>query len=479
MTENKLYPYQMSGVAFFEAKNGRALLADEPGLGKTRQVIAWLDQRPDLRPVVIVVPAALKEAWAREFGKYTGTRANVRILSGRSTNNGNETNHANPQQPGLRVDYYIVNYDILPDSVSTRDGIRRTIPGRIHELMGLQPAVLVVDESHYIKNRKRARSKAVLSLGRSPSVKSVIALSGTPITSKPEEFLTTINLVKPGLFKNNFYYLKRYCDAKKTRFGWDFSGASNTAELHNILTSTIMLRRKKSEVLSDLPQKTRVVVPIQISNRNKYNSANKDILSWIRKQCGDEAAEKAKKAQALVKIEKLKQLVLEGKMRHIISWVEDFLNSGEKLVLLGTHKSFVREISGKFKDISVIISGDTPPEEKQTAIDRFQGDPECKFLVGNLQAAGVGITLTAATNLAFAQLGWTPAELDQAEDRIHRIGQKGAATIWYLLGQNTIEEKIASLLDKKRQTVGKILDGEAVASEDSIISQLIEQMGKE
>ena len=440
----ELFPFQKKGVSFIEAKDGRALIADSMGLGKTAQSLAWLQLHPKERPAIVVVPASLKLNWKRECHMWMKD-PKVQILSGKKATT------------PLVGEIIIINYDILAAWL-----------GKLQEI---KAQTLIIDEIHFVKNNKAQRTKAIKALGK--RIPHVIGLSGTPIVNRPVEAYNVIKLIDDTVVPNYWHYVHRYCNAKHNGFGWDFSGASNTEELHQKLVQTIMLRRKKSEVLTDLPDKTYSALSMEITNRKEYHTAEGNFIAWVRKYKGPKAAEKASNAEALAEIEALKQLCIKGKMKQSIDWVKNFLDIGEKLVVFATHKLTIETLMEEFKDQAVKIDGSVSQKARQEAVDRFQDDPSIRLFVGNIQAAGVGITLTAASNVAFLELPWTRAALSQAEDRCHRIGQKNAVNIYYLLASDTIDEKIASLIDQKRKVLDSVLDGKE-SDQGSMLSELME-----
>lgn len=449
-----LRPFQAEGIAFINAQNGRALIGDEMGLGKTIQAIGWLAIHPDIRPAIVVCPATVKQNWAREIKKWFVKPQNVCVLKGQG----------GKHLP--KADIYIINYDILH---FWKD-----------KLLSAQPQALILDESHYIKNPKTIRTTTIMDKdeGMGRRIPNVICLSGTPVINRPIEFYNTIRLINWKLFPSRFQFAKDYCAAKHTRWGWDFNGASNTEELHQTLSGTIMLRRRKVDVLKDLPPKQRTVVPIEMENGEaaEYSRAENNFIGWLSATAGTEAARKAAKAEALVKIEYLKQLALKGKIAAVQQWITDFLGSGEKLVVFCTHTDTVDWLVNTFGPVAVRLDGSTSQTARQQAIDSFQNDPKVRLFVGNIKAAGVGITLTAASNTCFIELGWTPGEHSQAEDRVHRIGQEAdSVNAWYLLAQNTVEEDIAELLDYKSDVLSSILDGKPF-EEEHMLTKLMERM---
>jgi SWI/SNF-related matrix-associated actin-dependent regulator 1 of chromatin subfamily A len=236
-----------------------------------------------------------------------------------------------------------------------------------------------------------------------------------------------------------------------------------------------MVRRKKAEVLPDLPEKLYSYIPMELENAKEYFEVEEDFIRYLRKEKGSEAAEKAGKAEHLTRIETLKQLSIKGKMKASIQWIRDFLGeNGNKLVVFAVHKTTIDALMKEFKDEAVKVDGSVSAVKRDEAVTAFQEDPKVKLFVGNIQAAGTGLTLTAASSVAFLELPWTPGELKQAEDRCHRIGQKNTVNVYYLLADETIEVAIAELLDEKRKVLEAVLDGKDV-EEGTLLNDLMKK----
>ena len=414
------YEYQLQGIQFLEDKGGRGLIADEMGLGKTMQALGYLQLHPEQRPAIIVVPASLKLNWKQEI-ELTLSNPECEILSGMQ-----------PYKTTKSI--LIINYDILQ--------------GWKEALMNLNPSIIIADEVHKIKNAKANRTKAFKAIAK--ITPHFIALSGTPIVNRPVEFFNTLNLLDSNKYPSFWKYAQRYCGAKRNGFGWDFGGSSNIVELHEDLKS-IMIRRLKKDVLKELPAKQYSHVPMQLSDEALYISAEKDFITYLANEKGLEAAERAGNAAALAEINTLKQLAADLKMEAALNWISNFLESGQKLIVFATHKKVIDAVMTQFNHVAVKIDGSVSQQARNSAVHAFQEDDSVKLFVGNIQAAGVGLTLTAASNVAFLELPWTSTEIDQAIDRAHRIGQKNTVNIHYLLASGTIELKIAQLIDKKRK----------------------------
>lgn len=434
-----------------ERFDGRALLADEMGLGKSFQALLYA-QRNKLRPIIIVCPACVKWNWEREAKKHVQMRSE--ILEG--------TKAPKAKWTFTKPQVIIVNYDILSHWVKL---LRR-----------LKPQLIIIDEAQYCKSRDAKRTKAVLRLCK--GILHVVALSGTPMTNRPIELWPTISLLRPDHFSSFSEYGHRYCKPEWTRWGWQYKGATHSDELHDLLGLTCMIRRLKADVLKELPAKQRIVLPMAIARRSEYDHALADFASWLR-QKHPTSARRALKAEQLAKAGYLKRLVAELKLPSVIDWTQDFLQESDgKLILFAIHTKIIQALYDKFKETATYIDGSVTGHKRQLAIDQFQHDKKTRIIVGQLQAAGVGWNGTAATAVAFAELGWTPGEHDQAEGRAHRLGQENSVSCYYLVGRNTIEDKLCKILYDKQQDLTRILDGTGNGSTASAFDELLHDIKK-
>lgn len=425
------FPYQRAGVKFLEMANGRAIVGDEMGLGKTLQSLAYLQLHPELRPALVVCPASLKLNWEREVGKWMSSANRTAILSGTRPK-------ALPD-----ADILICNYDILYawQPLLSAAGLK----------------AIICDEAHNLKEASARRTKAAkLLIKQSPHT---MLLTGTPVLNRPKELWPLLNMVAPDAWPDFFGFARRYCNARQeeirvrgggTRLVWNFDGASNLAELHGAV-QPFMVRRLKADVLKELPAKRRVVVPLEMSDADKrqYSSVLAETQDAIR----------ADESNALAQLEALKQAAVTAKLPGAIEWIREFVES-EKLIVFAIHKFVVDALIEAFPG-AVKVDGSTSQNARQAAVDKFQTDDNCRLFVGNIQAAGVGLTLTAASNVAFLEYPWTPALIMQAEDRAHRIGQTNSVTAWNLLADGTIDNDIFDTLESKRVVVDIVTDGTA------------------
>jgi len=425
----EFYPFQIDGIKFLESRKGNGLIADAMGLGKTIQVLGYFIIHPELKPVLIVCPASVKLNWKREIEKWTDYKdEDVNILSGKT-----------PYNTTLSC-FYIINYDIL-------DSWKEV-------LIEKKFAIILSDECQYISNGRSLRTEAFKKIAR--KVDKRIFLSGTPIRNSPREFFTVLNLLNKKCFPNEYKYLYRFCNPKYNGFGWQFKGVTNWKELHNII-QPLMIRREKKEVLKDLPEKRKIVVPLECSKLEyeKYLDAIENIKEW--------AGEDEKKSIVEIKnrMEFISGLAYGAKRNSVISWIKDYISTGEKLVVFGYHIKVLDDIEAAFSKVKTVrIDGSVKSDDRQGLVDQFQNDSETKLFIGQIKAAGIGITLTAASATCFLEFSWTPADHEQAEDRVHRIGQKAdSVSAYYLIGEGTLEKDIVKLLQSKHDTISKVIDG--------------------
>lgn len=424
----EMMAFQKIGLGFLESTDGNALIADHMGLGKTVQALAYLAEHPDMRPAVIVCPASLKLNWKNEAEAWLETGDTIEVINSGKVHE-------------VVADIVVVNYDVL----------KKWVP----ELSRRNPQILIMDESHIIKNNKAARAKAAASLAT--EVPHKILLTGTPVLNRPSELWNQLCIISPGKHnsKTFFSWHKRYTAAHQNHFGWDFSGASHLDELVGSLQS-IMIRRTKADVLPDLPDKRRQTILIPVSNAREYARAEKTFKAYIVEQKMLDEEHRDPVVAQFAKVEALRQLAVAGKMKQSLAWIENFLESCEKMVIFATHKATIHAIEREFGNACVKIDGSVSIVDRQAAVDAFQNDPAVRLFIGNIKAAGVGITLTASSTVVFLELDWTPAMHEQAEDRCHRIGQKNAVNIYYLLAADTVDQKIADMLERKRTVVAGV-----------------------
>jgi SWI/SNF-related matrix-associated actin-dependent regulator 1 of chromatin subfamily A len=448
--------FQKAGVAY-ALTHRDSLNADEMGLGKTVQACGLINADPSTKNILIVCPASLKLNWQRELErwlvrKYTCGFATSTVL------------------PGTQI--VIANYEIMSK-------LRSQVDRRSWDL-------LICDESHYCKNPDSQRTKAVLgAVKHDKAVKTPIDavkrlfLTGTPILNRPIELWPMLRVIDPeGLGANYWNFVRRFCGAwDNSPWGWDVNGASNLETLQEQLRSRIMIRRLKKDVLTELPPKRRQIVALpstavkSIVQRecNFYISNQAMIEEAIAKaeiaqkegdkESYDAAARDLKglRQTAFEEISRLRHDTAVAKVPYLIDYLENALEQENKIVLFAHHQDVINPIVDKFTAVAVKFDGTMSNERKQQAVDRFQHDPKCKLFVGSVTAAGVGITLTAASYVLFAELDWRPAILSQAEDRVHRIGQKVSVLAQHVVFDGSLDANMAKKIIEKQEIIDKAI----------------------
>jgi SWI/SNF-related matrix-associated actin-dependent regulator 1 of chromatin subfamily A len=435
----ELRPFQRAGVAYV-LWSRRCFLADEQGLGKTVEALAALEA-DDAYPAVVVCPASLKLNWRREIEHWLPHRS-VTVVSGTSG-----THKA--------ADIVVLNYEIV-HAHRARLGLRT-------------PKALVLDESHYVKNPRAKRTQAVRRLVGALAQDALrLNLTGTPVMNHPEELISQLRVLGR---------LEEFGSGAK--FARRFQGAGAEERIHWHLRRSCFVRRLKVDVLPQLPAKRQVVVPVALENEREYRLAEKDVVQWLREQPLDLSELEAKvaatlRAERLAQLNTLRRLAARGKLGPALAWIHDFLESDEALVVFAGHREVQDLLIERFPDALHLIGRDSV-EQREAAVQAFQEGHGPQLIVCATRVAGQGITLTRASNVAFLDLEWTPAMHDQAEDRLHRIGQRDAVTAWYLLAAETIDETMIELIARKRGIVGAVTDGRRDESEalvESVVREL-------
>jgi superfamily II DNA or RNA helicase len=438
----ELAPFQWAGVRYVLAAR-RAFIADEQGLGKTVEALAALEA-DNAFPAIVVCPASLKLNWQRESSRWLAHRS-VAVVEGRS---------ARVAGDGV-PDITILNYEIV--------AAHREALGRI------RPKALVVDESHYVKNPQAKRTQAVRRLAATIAPDGLrLALSGTPVLNHAEELVSQLRVI--GRIEDF---------GSGAQFARRFRGELSEERLHWHLRRRCFVRRLKSEVLPQLPAKRQVVVPVALSNDREYRLAEQDVIAWLRSQPLDLRELNARiaatlRAERLAQLGTLQRLAARGKLAAALSWIADFLESGEPLVVFARHVEVQQAVLARFPDAAHLLGRDSV-RDRDEAVAAFQSPDGPQLLIGATRVAAQGITLTRASNVAFLELEWTPAMHDQAEDRCHRIGQRDAVTAWYLLAADTIDETMAALIQRKRGIVAAVTDGRRVDG-DGLVDAVVREL---
>ena len=440
-----LLEHQKEGVKTL-CENKKYILADDLGLGKTMTtIVASLESNS--KKILVICPASLKINWKREIEFHTNKK--VSIVEGKKWEDG---------------DYVIVNYDILKNFHSLEKDVESIIRNSGFDL-------IIVDEAHAICNTQAQRTKLVNDIAKITD--KVWLLTGTPVTSRPINYFNLLNLVDCNVAQNWMAYVKRYCNGYQFRAGnrkiWNVSGASNLEELYE-RTKPFVLRRLKNDVL-DLPEK--IITPVYMRLRSKeYEDVMGEYYEWY-----DKGGESDSLTMQFSKIAKVRQIIANEKVAQTIELCENILEQDKKVIIFCNFTDSLNTIYNHFKKVAVKLDGSTPKGERQDAVDKFQTDDKVKVFVGNIKAAGVGLTLTAAETVIMNDLSFLPSDHSQAEDRAYRYGQKNTVVVYYPLFENTIEGIIYDILDKKKRIINTVM-GDTMLFEGDALENILQSINE-
>lgn len=414
--------FQKYGVAF-GLLNKKIILADDMGLGKSLQSLI-IAEKAQKFPCLIVCPNSLKLNWKKEIFE-TINRKSVILKNNKDKNN----KLIVPEE----AEFYITNYESLHNF---NDFI---------EEKNIQ--FMIFDESHFIKNYKAKRTQTCLNLSKQAEY--IIAVTGTPILNRPHELVTQLDLIgKLDDLGGYWGYSQEYCNSKDEKWGWDNSGSSNLKKLSSKLRETCLIRREKHEVLKDLPEKRRAIIPIELSNLKEYNKKLEELHNTPK-------SEKSKRATLFHECNILSAL---GKMHELKSFVDEFIISEEKVVIFAKHKKVLTHLQELFPDALRIVEEDNEEVRFENAL-KFQRDENHKVIICGLEVAYFGFDLYASSNVIFAEFDYVDEKNTQAEDRLCRIGQRNSVNAWYLVADKTNDERILDITQQKKDITDDIKSG--------------------
>lgn len=460
LKKGEMRHYQKQGVARgLQLK--KFINGDMPGLGKTLQSIATVvgaEISGEVTfPVLVICPSALKINWQREFEMWTDKKAIV-------LNDKIKTSWHVYHEIG-EADVFIINPESLrkffvkkyPKDIKTAADIE--MDPRIDLFKSV-----IIDEIHKLKNPSSQRSKITLRLTRSKNY--IIGLTGTPVVNKPIDLFAQLAIIgRLARFGGPQGFKNRYCEGG--------SGASNLKELNFLLNKNCFFRREKHEVLKDLPDKIRQTITVPISTKEEYVLAENNFKSFLQNNDFTDAEIRKKlRSEVIVKITMLLQLSAKGKIEAAQEYIDEVIESGEKIVIFCRHKIVVDELC-KIYPNAVRVTGSENESQKQASVDAFQNNPKTNIIIGSHKAAGVGLTLTASSEVLFLELPWHFADLEQCEDRCHRIGQKSSVRSTSLLGENTIDKWLYDLIMEKKQIADTVTGADDIvptSTMDSIMN---------
>ncbi len=442
------YEYQQEGILFGLRKK-RFLIGDEPGLGKTLQSIGVVDCARAY-PCLVICPSSLKINWQREFEKFADVKALVLDNATRSTF---------PYLLSMGMyQVAIVNFESLRKyfvwDIKT-NGSFRLKDVVFSSCIKLFKSV-IIDESHRVKDP--GAQQTIFTKGICSGKRYIALLSGTPVVNRPEDLVAQLSIMErlADDFGGRGKFLSDYCSFGKDQ---EEEQAEALADLSRRLYENCMIRREKKSVLTELPEKTRTDLYVELDpeSRKVYDTAAADLREYLEKYtgCTDVEIRRKMRMEALVKFMTLRSLSAKGKVRQAVDFVNTFLANGKPLILFCSYHEIVDALKKAFPK-AVSVTGRDSLVEKQAAVDSFQNG-HAQLIVCSIKAAGVGLTLTASSNVAFVEFPWTYADCCQCEDRAHRIGQKDNVTCYYLLGRNTIDHVLYSIIHKKKSIANQIM----------------------
>lgn len=576
-TKLELRPFQKEGIRFVEGKNGRALICDEPGVGKTPQALGYLVRNRESLPAIVVCPAFIRMVWVEQAKKFTDLKV-LLIASKTSLKAFQKLGVPTALFPEPGYDLVVLNYDLLDAETpavwarailagdlapvpyllaaghyaikpinkilrATQDEegkarlqgvlkqigaqgkkankkrfVKAFVNGRpLEELARYGFRTLIGDELHYCKDMKAQRTLAVEELSK--SVANVIGLTGTPVVNKPLELYSQVRIVNPYVFPDFMKFGQRYCAAQQraiqikgakrgeTQDVWDFSGASHLEELNTVLRANVMIRRMKAEVLSELPAKIRMTIPLALENKiteayrketapfvTKLRAMKAESDAWKASLVGLSPADRTKfladharealgknklTGAMLAELEKVKQAAVRAKYDQALSFI---LNAheqeGKVLVFVAHHETTDRLVADLGEENVKVdwIDGRIKGPKREPIKNRFQ-EGDLEILVCGIRAASEGLTLTASHTVVVVEYDYNPARHDQAEGRVDRFGQTVPPTIYYLIALGTVEEKLVAMIEAKREVVHAALgESDRTLEEEGILDALVENV---
>jgi len=436
----KLLNFQKEGLDFLLKSSGNALLADEMGLGKTVETLSYVATEKRTFPVLVVAPLVTLTNWEREIAKFLKKKSrNGRIIESDSPSVTLIRTGKSQELP--KADIYVINYELL---------LKRN-----DDLAKLGIKTLVCDEVQNLRSKTTQKYKAIKKLAALPSVLYRIGLSGTPIYNRGSEIWPIIDIIKPGLLGSFKEFCEYFCYVNEK--GKAIVLENKRASLRHELQKHVMLRRKKSDVLKELKDKVRYKEVIA-SDTDYYLEELDKIWKKVEEEQKNAETEFSKSASYQRAIQSERQIAGVAKLPHVINFVKNIMEIEESVVVFCHHRAIHTLLHKSLQEFSpVSIIGGQTDSFRQGQIDKFQNG-ESKLMIAGLRAGNIGINLTRAKYVIFAELDWSPAIHRQAEDRLHRIGQKNTVFAYYLIGNGTLDDHVADILVDKSFEIDAIMD---------------------
>ncbi len=443
----KYMPFQKAGIEFINRQKN-VLVADEMGLGKTIQAIGYINLNQNIKTILVICPASLKINWKQELEKWLVRKFTISI--------GDATKKLE------MADIVIVNYELAKKYFDI-------LKERMWDLM-------ILDESHYIKSYKAQRTKVFTGFvqnkipvkGLKDYAMQKILLTGTPIMNRPDELITQLKVLGNELGRNPFAFMQRYAETNN----WGaVVGAKNLNELQEKLRTSCMIRREKKDVLLELPDKVRQIITLDIPSIKE----NKETLEFIAENWDMATGKLRGKMEAFEEISRIRHEEAVEKIPYVLKYIKEMLENESKIVVFAHHHDVLDAIYNAFRDISVIATGKQSIDERNKAVNEFQNNPDVKLFIASIMAMGVGVTLTASSTVLFTEVEWRPGDLTQAEDRLHRIGQKNTVLVQYLVADKSIEAYMIHKILEKTDIIDNVTNKDKVAMEEMKLEDYVKE----
>jgi len=434
-------PFQVEAVhksiQFLKSDLRATYNASQMGLGKSIQTIAALNSIGAPLPLLIICPAVVRLNWEKELLKWKTFNTNIHtILSGKDLNKLNEFQ---------ATDTIIISYDLAAKDKT------------IKLLSQWKWGALVLDESHFLKSRNAKRTKAILG-NLWDRAQYRIALSGTPFTQSVGDGYTLFNKIMPDTFTNYYSFVETFAFKQRTPWGDKYFGVKHPEKLSKHIRDNFFIRYRKDEVLLELPDKVFTEITLPATYKVNPNQDEKAAAHEYFKQFYVSLKAGLQPPRPPVSLGSIRRQQSKKKVAPVAEFVQELLDSGEPVVLFGWHTDFInglKEALSKYNP--VVIVGATSARDRDNAVTDFQ-DGKSDLFIGNMVAAGVGITLTRASVCVLGEVDYSPSTILQSVDRLHRIGQKNTVNVYYFIVKDSLEEAILRTAVEKAQTFERVID---------------------
>jgi SWI/SNF-related matrix-associated actin-dependent regulator 1 of chromatin subfamily A len=453
--------YQLEALGYALEK-GNIINGDDVGLGKTFESIMYAETTNSF-PCLVVVPASVKYNWKEKWEEIVGSKRDVAVIE-------SSPKKSNPNRWDAEV--VIINYDII----GKKQGKGATV--KFEELVLTEWSMVIFDEAHFLKEKTSQRAKAAKKITKGDM--KIQMLTGTAVMSRPVELWNLLVLAKreKDIADDWVQFIRRYCGGYRGKFGWVTDGATNVLELNRKLRDVCYIRREKRDVLSELPDITKQVIQMPITNKTKIKRAVNDFIQFVKDTKGDDAAEKAQEAEHLVALGVMRKLAIEGKMKAIELYLRDWkLAEKGKLLIFGIHREGLDYLSDKFK--SMLIAGGVSSIKKQEIVKTWIANDDM-FLFANMQSAGTGVDglQKVCSNMLILELPWRPSDLTQTIGRLDRSGQKSSTTVSFMLSDETIDNEMWAMLADKEQVTEAVNKGVDIRKNKSGLKAVMKKLLK-